>query len=240
MSTEERESTVELTFEVRDDRAFFVAASEALSCRVVGEEAIHRRDGDYLEYFTVEAPADEALAFARSRPDVEHARVVRSDEGECLLELVLDGAGCVAGTLANTHALVSEAYAEDGVGIVVAEAPEHADERAIVEELRDHHEATSLLSKRHREERGLGPVTGWSGAERYLSRLTAKQRDAVRAAVRGGYLAWPRRSTASECAEALGVSQPTFSQHLYRGLEILLAALFEEAADEPDQVSAGP
>lgn len=240
MNTEERESTVELTFEVRDDRSFFVAASEALSCRVVGEEAIHRRDGDYLEYFTVEAPTEEALAFAQSWPSTERARVVRADETACLLELVLDGAGCVVGTLANTHALVSEAYAEDGIGIVVAEAPDHADARAIVEELQDHHEATSLLSKRHREEAGLGPITGRSGAERYLSKLTTKQRDAVRAAVRGGYLAWPRRSTASECAEALGVSQPTFSQHLYRGLEILLSALFEEVADEMDQVPAEP
>ncbi|WP_225334956.1 helix-turn-helix domain-containing protein [Halomicrobium urmianum] len=240
MDTEERASTVELTFEVRDDRSFFVAASEALSCRVVGEEAIHRRDGDYLEYLTVEAPADETLTFARSWSGAEHARVVRADDGECILELVLDGAGCVVGTLANTHALVSEAYAEDGVGIVVAEAPEHADARAIVEELRDHHEATSLLSKRHRDEAGLSPVTSRSGAERYLSKLTTKQRDAVRAAVRCGYLAWPRRSTASECAEALGVSQPTFSQHLYRGLEILLTALFEEVADETDQVPAEP
>lgn len=219
-------TTVELIFEVGDESCFFVAASGVLECRVVGEEAIHRTDGSVLEYFTVAAPAHEVLDAAEAFDGVESARVVDEYDGECLLELVSDGDCCVSGTLADTRAVVTGLHAEDGEGVVTAELYDHGNVRAVVEAMRETYPGTELRSKAERDRRRF-PSSGPESTARLLDRLTTRQRDAVRTAVRGGYLAWPRRSTASECAEALGVSQPTFSQHLYRGLEILLGGVFE-------------
>lgn len=231
-------TTVELKFEVRDPSRFFVAASREFDCRVVGEDVIQRDDGKVLQYYSVAAAPAETKRFARSFPGVHTTRIVRESEDGCLLELVTDGTRCVSHTLATDRAVVKRAVADGGTGIVAIEVPDHADPAAVVETMVESHEETALLSKWHRDDADLVAVTGAVGAERYLASLTTKQRDAVRAAVQGGYLAWPRRSSASECAEALGISQPTFSQHLYRGLEVLLLNLFEIPDDEPESVPA--
>jgi len=235
---EQERTTVELKFEVRDSESFFVAASDALECRVVAEDAIHRDDGCFLEYYTVRASSEATLEFARGFEGVESARVVRDTGPESLLEVVIDRQDCVMRTLATTHAVIKRTVAESGNGVIVVEVPGHADASAVVDAMLDHHPETALLSKWHRDDSDLVAVTGAVGTERYLSALTAKQRDAVRAAVQSGYLAWPRRSTASDCAAALGISQPTFSQHLYRGLELLLLDLFDISEEERDSVPA--
>lgn len=231
-------TTVELKFEVRDPERFFVAASGELDCRVVGEDVIQRDDGRVLQYYSITASPAATKRFARSFPGVHAARVVHGDDDACLFELVTDDEDCVSGTLATAHAVVKRSVAEGGTGMIVLEAPSHADPAAVVETMVAAHDETTFLSKWHRDDADLVAVTGAVGAERYLASLTTKQRDAVRAAVQGGYLAWPRRSSASECAEALGISQPTFSQHLYRGLEVLLLNLFEISDDDQESVPA--
>jgi predicted DNA binding protein len=60
-------------------------------------------------------------------------------------------------------------------------------------------------------------------------RLTEKQRSALEAAYAAGYFSWPRESTGEEIANALGVSPPTFHQHLRLGLEELLSASLDES-----------
>jgi len=236
---EQERKTVELKFEIRDPDSFFVALSDALECRVVAEDTIHRDDGRFLEYYTVSAPGGATIEFARDFDGVQSARIVRETDTESLLEVVIDRQNCVMRTLATTHAVIKRTVAESGTGVIVVEVPGHADASEVVDTMFDHHPETALLSKWHRDDADLVAVTGAVGTERYLSGLTAKQRDAVRAAVQSGYLAWPRRSTASDCAAALGISQPTFSQHLYRGLELLLLDLFDIAEGERDGIPAG-
>jgi len=235
---EQERRTVELKFEIRDPESFCIAVSDALGCRVVAEDTIHRDDGQFLEYYTVSAPAGAAIEFAREFDSVESARIVRETGAESLLEVVIDRQNSVMGALATSHAVIKRTVGESGTGVTVVEVPGHADASAVVDAMLDHHSGTSLRSKWHRDDADLVAVTGAVGTERYLSALTTKQRDAVRAAVQSGYLAWPRKSTASDCAAALGISQPTFSQHLYRGLELLLLDLFDISENERGRIPA--
>jgi predicted DNA binding protein len=59
-------------------------------------------------------------------------------------------------------------------------------------------------------------------------RLTDKQQEVLRMAYLSGYFSWPRRSTAEECADALGIAQPTFSQHVRAAQEKVIDRLFED------------
>jgi PAS domain S-box-containing protein len=65
----------------------------------------------------------------------------------------------------------------------------------------------------------------------YVSRvaelLTDKQYQALETAYFAGYYEWPRRSSASEVAEALSVSDATISQHFRSGHQKLCRVLFE-------------
>ncbi|WP_048078258.1 helix-turn-helix domain-containing protein, partial [Halorubrum sp. AJ67] len=54
---------------------------------------------------------------------------------------------------------------------------------------------------------------------------------ALSAAYHGGYFDWPRGSTAEEVADAMGVSSPTFHNHLRKAQRALLDGVFEEETE---------
>jgi predicted DNA binding protein len=58
-------------------------------------------------------------------------------------------------------------------------------------------------------------------------RLTRRQHDALARAHEAGYYEWPRRTTADELADSLGVSAPTFHKHLRGAEDKFVGALFE-------------
>ncbi|MDG5820643.1 helix-turn-helix domain-containing protein [Natronococcus sp. A-GB7] len=58
-------------------------------------------------------------------------------------------------------------------------------------------------------------------------RLTDRQREVLRMAYLSGYFESPRRSTGQEVTESLGISHPTFAQHLRAAQRKLCDSLFE-------------
>ncbi|WP_458188211.1 bacterio-opsin activator domain-containing protein [Haladaptatus sp. NG-WS-4] len=229
------DDTVELEFSLHDQRCFFVAASKRAECELVGEEAIHRTDGNVLEFFSVRGASPETvLDVADELPTANQGRMVTQRQEANLMEFVVTGP-CVAATLADTEAVLKRAHAENGQATVVADVPPHGTVREVVETFETHHPDSSLVAKRTLDK----SVPALSDGERTAhlwANLTEKQRTAVETAVRCGYLSWPRESTATECAEALDVSQPTFSQHLWTGLEKVFAAMLDDVGATDDGV----
>lgn len=220
-------SSVELEFRVRDTALFFVRASADANCRITLAEMIHRSDGRLLEYFTVEGvPPDSVLAAAEAAASIDDARVVRHEEteDETLYEFVVDGP-CIGSTLADEGALIRDVAATDGVGRVVADVPPHVDAQQVVETVRDRHDA-DLTAHRERDRR-FPDFTAREFRATLVGRLTGRQLETLRTAYAGGYFDWPRESTAEACASALGISQPTFNQHLRASQRKLLDSLFD-------------
>jgi predicted DNA binding protein len=220
-------TSVEVEFQVRDRDLFFVRASSEASCRVALAEMVHRSDGRLLEYFTVEGASQErVLTAAGEAAAIDDARSIREDGDEGLYEFVVAGP-CIGGTLADVGALIREVVAVDGVGRVVAEVPPHADTRQVAETVADRHGA-ELVARRQRD-RVAPEFTGRAFRATLADALTDRQLEALRTAYASDYFAWPRGSTAEECADALGISQPTFTQHLRAAQEKLSAAVFDAA-----------
>jgi predicted DNA binding protein len=223
------QGTVELELRLRDPDCFFVAVSDRESCSVELEEMVQRSDGRLVEFFTVRAAAPgRVLELAGGFAGIEEARIVRSDGTESLLQLVVDG-DCVTVTLADAGAVTRSVSAADGEGRVIADVPPHVDVRSVVEEFRARHDSSELVARRECD-RCVG-VTRREAERDLLSALTPRQEEAVRTAYLSGYFSWPRDSDAAACAAALGVSQPTFSQHLRAAQRRLLRALFDEGGD---------
>jgi predicted DNA binding protein len=227
MSVERMEfdaGTVELKLRVRDRNCFFVAASAEASCTVGLEEMFQRSDGRLLEFFSVQGtPPERVLELSADAPAIEEVRVVRSDEDGGLFQFVVAGP-CVTVTLADVGAVTRSVTASNGEGRVVAEVPPHVDVRTVVETFRERHPGSELVARRQRDG-GLG-VTQEAFDTRLLDRLTDRQLEVLRTAYLSGYFSWPRDTGAEACAEALGISQPTFSQHLRVGQHRLFDALF--------------
>jgi predicted DNA binding protein len=220
----------EIELEVRDRNCFFVRLSAETDCLIRLEELIHRADGNLLQYFSIrETPPEEILDRATSEPAIAEARLARTGTDGNLFQFVVSGP-CVTATLADTGAITRDVSAAGGVGRVVATVPAHVAVRTVVETFRTHHPESEFLARRERDRST--PVRTGAGVHTILAdRLTEKQYEVLRTAYLSGYFAWPRERTAEECADALGIAQPTFSQHLRAAQSKVCAALFDAAAD---------
>lgn len=229
-STDATASAIELELELRDRDCFFVDASAVADCRIELEHLINRSDGRFLEYFTVERAApDRVLSMVEESVAIEEARLVSRGVDGGLFEFVVSGS-CVKTTLADTGAIARSVSAESGVGEILAVVPTHVDARQVVERFRESHPETTLTACRNSEEPV--PVQTKRGVQVTMTdQLTDKQLEVLRTAYLSGYFSWPRRSTAEECADALGIAQPTFSQHIRMAQEKVIGELFDDAAD---------
>lgn len=227
-----RSDVVELTFEVRDDDYMFIDVSSEERCTIRGERAIQRSDETMLEYFFVSgsSPAD-VLAAVRTHSSTRSARIVHEGDDETLIEVHLDDI-CLSRTLADVGAVLRSAVAVDGVATVVADVPDCVDPAAVADRFCTEHPSAEVTAKRDVDDR----IPGLPDNDRQamLERLTEKQRQVLETALLSGYFAWPRQRSAEECADALGISQPTFSQHLRSAQQTLVESLFAD----PPSVSA--
>lgn len=232
MDTQESQSThssTEVRFRVADSELFFVRASGIADCKVTLAKMTQRSDGGLLEYFTVEgAPIEQILSVAADEPAIDSARVVREDGNEALCEFIISGP-CIGETLADAGAVVREVVAVQGTGRVIADVPAHAETAEVIGQVRTRHDA-ELLARCERA-RPMPEFTRREFRTRLTNLLTERQLEALRTAYASGYFSWPRESTAEECADALGIAQPTFAQHI----RTAQAKLFVELFDTPDQ-----
>jgi predicted DNA binding protein len=230
-TTEASGSPVELEFEIRDRGCFFVEASAVTDCRVELEHMVNRSDDRLLEYFTVEgAPPDRVLSMAGESPAIDEARLVSRGPDGGLFEFVVSGS-CVTTTLADTGAIARSVSAESGVGMVLADVPGHIEVRRVVERFLDRHPKSDLVVCQDTDDPV--PVRTERGVHAMVAdHLTEKQLEVLRTAYLSGYFNWPRRTTAEECADSLGISQPTFSQPIRAAQETIAARLFADRAEQ--------
>jgi len=222
---------VELTFESRDKGSFLIEASADLGCELTVERTVQTAENALLHYVTVAGtPVDDLLALADGAPAVEEVRPVhqRADAGGGLVELVLHQQS-LAHTLVSLGAAVTTDRVEDGEATVVCEVSPERDITGIVSHLTSSYPETTLVAKREytSSSRTVGQELGELLADAFERELTDRQRQAVRAAYHGGFFASPRDSTATEIADALSLTQSTFSYHLRNAQQKLFDDLFD-------------
>lgn len=218
--------TVELELETRDKECFFIHISDEADCRVYLEDLIHRADDQLLEFFTVrDIAAERVFQIADNKSAITEVQLIREGSEGSLFQFVVAGP-CVTATLAETGAVTQTVSAAAGEGHVVATVPPHVDVRTVVETFQRQHPDSELLAQREcdqplpvRTEEGMHTM--------FTDRLTEKQLEVLRTAYLRGYFDRPRDSTADECAEALGISQPTFSQHIRSAQNAVFTTLFD-------------
>lgn len=223
-------SAVELELELRDRDCFFVDASAVTDCRVELEHLVNRSDDRLLEYFTVEGAAPNRVqALVEESTAIDRVRLISRGVDGGLFEFVVSGP-CVTTTLADTGAIAKSVSADSGVGRVVADVPAHVDVRRVVERFRERHPESELAACRTAD--APVPVRTERGVTATMAdRLTDKQQEVLQTAYLSGYFSWPRRTTAEECADALGIAQPTFSQHIRVAQEKVIGRLFEDESE---------
>lgn len=219
------DTVLELEFQTTDTGSVFVAASDRFDCRFDFEAIVSASESALLYYVTLSGASEpEVLEFVAGRSEIEDSRLVEGRDSGALLEFAVSD-NCPLLLLIDDGATINEATIENGEARVLADCAYDTDLRALVERLTDAFPDTRLVGKQAAERSTSTPNGFKQGA---TDRLTDRQRAALRAAYFGGYFGWPRGSTAEEVADAMGVSSPTFHNHLRKGQRELLELLFED------------
>lgn len=223
-----------LEFDVSETDIPFVRLARDLGASLVAENFVFESEGGVRRFLTTRgAPAEAVLEAAEALPVREFTLVSAYEvDGEpvCLFRAGLTEESPEA-TMLEHGARPLELRAGDGEATVVAELGADAPVREFVELFTDRFPGASLTAQRsvQRADRSIAEQRA-SATET----LTDRQLEAIRTAFFSGYFDRPRKHTGTEIAEAMGISQPTFSHHLREAQRRLCASVFGDgAAGEP-------
>lgn len=194
-------------------------ATFELESIVPGEDETHHL------FVTLSAAADvdvsELVAEIRN---VEQCTLVSERKGDHLLECTLTGENVVSWLL--DHGAVPQALRlDEGSGRLTVELPGEADVREFVEPFQATFEGVDMVARRERERTVQTRQEFQADVE---ERLTARQAEVLRVAFASGYFETPRDASGKDLATTMGISQPTFSDHLRAALRKTLTLLFDE------------
>lgn len=171
--------------------------------------------GAVVEEFELDSTADVAhpeLTEVYSTGDETTYRFTRDWNGLCICEAV-EACGLP----------VSDVRASDGALFVGMHVTDVETLKEVIAGLQETFDGVSLYRLTRTAERASRDVV-----EVDRSALTDRQREVLETAFEMGYFSYPMEANANECADALGISPSTFSEHCSTALTKLLASILSE------------
>jgi PAS domain S-box-containing protein len=217
------DEVIELEFTIDAPSILFGELSRREGCTVEVADTDYRADGTQRLYLTVDEADGEVLtAAARDSEAVIEATLITDHEEECLLELTVEES--LIGWLSEYGAVVRGLVAENGRTRVTVELPYEAEARELFEMVEARYSGADLVGY-HEHER---PVqTRQEFRATLADRFTDRQETALRTAYLGGFFDWPRDINGNDLADAMGISRPTYHQHLRAAQRKVLEELFD-------------
>ncbi|MEF8894488.1 PAS domain S-box protein [Halodesulfurarchaeum sp.] len=227
------DAVVDLEFLIPGPDSILGPVAEGLDCELTltGHVA---RGSRWVLYVDVDgATPKDAVGALSSDSSVERARVIRASDDEGRIELVVTP-GSLLHTINHAGGTLRTAVADRRKTHFTVEAPAEADVRAIVERIQTEYPAADLLAQRERSKEATTP----GRPDGVLGNLTDRQRESLETAYRAGYYDWPRRSTATDVAESLGIASSTLHGHLRKAEGIVLSTVFEQENNSRGEAGA--
>ncbi len=163
---------------------------------------------------TVEAVFEPLEAFSLS---------VLGQQGQtCRIQLWSDQT-CVTALLAAHGWSTESATLANGDAYLTVRLPPGDNVRELLETIAETTPDVELLARRQRH--AIPPNE--HAQQSPTAPLTDRQRSVLETAYAAGYFEWPRDSSGEDIANTLGISPPTFHQHLRIGQQKLMASLFD-------------
>jgi predicted DNA binding protein/GAF domain-containing protein/PAS domain-containing protein len=219
------DKVIEVEFGIDDTGLLFNRLSREGGCRVESAGTDYRADGTLKMYLTAEGADGERLVeLAREDEAVLDASLITDHEDGTLLEVTVDES--LVATLSEYGAVTTSVVAENGSTRFTVELPYEAEARGLYDLIEDRYPGTDLVGY-HEHERPIETRQEFRAA--LAERFTDRQETALQTAYLGGFFEWPRQIDGNELAEAMGISRPTYHQHLRAAQKKVLEELFEQS-----------
>ena len=223
-ATLQTDSVVELTLRFEDADTPLCRLARDTGCTIEHQGFVPQPNGNVDVFFIARGITPETL-----QDTVE--RSLAFDDLDCLTEGA-DGAlfrarvsePTLAARVSDEGAVVRAITIDAGVATAVLDIPHTAAVREFLNRLREWHPDFELRARQPRER----PLrTRQTFVTTLEDRLTNRQREVLQTAYLSGFFEMPRVSNGQEVTDLLGVSQPTFSEHLRAAERTLCEVLFE-------------
>lgn len=208
-----------------------VGADVTTDSQITLDKAIPADDNLYLLYGTMATDAHEALdGLVDHFPHWDALRIIEENEGHSKFELQITEPPILSAVAAR-GGYVDTAEIKNNNYRIQIHLPPYIDARSITETVQEKYPPAELLAQRQ-VSRTDDPT---SKVEQLLYEdLTDHQRTALEAAYHAGYYKWPRATAGENVAEVLGVSSPTFHQHLRKAERKAFATILETSSTPQD------
>jgi len=233
-ATLQTDSVVELTLGFEACETPLCRLAREADCQIDYQGHVSQSSGHADVFFIarevdsadLQARADDLLAF-----EEVHCLTERGD-GALFRARLSDPT--LAALLTDAGAVVRSITIDTGVTTAVVDIPHTAAVREFLDQLRRRNADFELRARQSRERPLKTRQTFVAALE---DRLTDRQREVLQTAYLSGFFEVPRVSNGQEVTELLGVSQPTFSEHLRTAQRRLCEVLFERHS--PAEMSEG-
>jgi PAS domain S-box-containing protein len=180
-------------------------------------------DGSLRLFLTATgAEADVVEAALVTDDAVAEGSLVADLEEECLFDVSLSDA--VLADLVDRGAVPVQLAADGGETRLTVEVTDERAARETFTFLEERTQGASLVGYREHER----PVrTRQEFRAALAERFTDRQETALRTAYHGGFFDWPRGADGEELADGMGISRPTYHQHLRAAQRKVFEELFE-------------
>lgn len=188
-------------------------------------------DETTMQYLTLDGISLETFQeLATEHPAVEDTVVISETEPVRVQLTVTEKPPEL--TLAAMSAVVGSTTVTPESATLRVELPARSNLSDVVDALETEHGAVDIRSKVVTERE----IEAGPGMPIETADLTEKQAAALRAAYHHGYYEQPRKSSAKEIADSLGVVHSTYLQHLRTAQQKVFSSLYESASGEPGSV----
>ena len=219
------DEVVELDFQIQH-LAGSLSVDTSLPGRIELTDTVPVEDGRYLLYGSATEEGIESLQTLLDAFPHWESVTVREGVDQRQFELTLSEPPVLA-VLASVGGYIEDAVIENGDMRLCLHLSPSADVRRVIDVVQEAYPTAELL-KRHQVRR---EQVSSNQIQRVLtSDLTERQRSALEAAYHAGFFDWPRDVSGGEMAESLGVSSPTFHQHLRKAEQKILDTLLSSAS----------
>jgi PAS domain S-box-containing protein len=212
-----------LEFETRDPSFILLQVAQRTGCSMSFEGGVQQTDEGVSLVVSIEGDSiEEFIAGAREMVSVSSVEILSEGDADGLVRLHISQP-FIAQSLADHGAILRRVVAREDSAELVIDVPTSTDSQPIIQHVLDSLDETELVAKYTEDKTPTRELYST-----FLSRVTERQLEVLKAAYYGGFFESPREQSGEEIAESLDISGPAFYEHTRTVQRKLFETLFDE------------